>query len=369
VLESLAHSARVGSDSGLLGGGAISLYHAAGGHLSGSDWKSLRLDGALLSGADLSGSDFRGCTLRAADLSSADLTSTDLRFADLTGANLDAGANIIGLAPDAAGHRFLCLTKDSELGWITSQGDGSLKMSVRPLPRTLRWPESVFLLREDIVLVTAHGEFLIADISGGTAAEIAYFRVSSALRSAAVIDQALLGFILEPEHAASEALLLDIESGQVRWRTQVEPDGGACGWFADGVVMASGQELALFHGGGSVQLGRGGIEASVTAICVQHDEAILVTEDGHETWIPLHNTANPAPAVAVHKGAGTAVTAANGQVLSAGNDGSVTLTRRDANASLAIIARAERRLRCTGARIERLKSDRELAIFTANGAQ
>ena len=68
VLASPAHSARVGSDQGILGGGAISLYHAAGGQFAGSDWRSLQLDGAILAGADLSGSDFQGSTLRAADL-------------------------------------------------------------------------------------------------------------------------------------------------------------------------------------------------------------------------------------------------------------------------------------------------------------
>jgi len=102
VLASLTHSARVGSGQGILGGGAISLYHAAGGQFTGFDWRSLQLDGAILAGADLSGSDFRDSTLRAADLSSADLTGIDLTSADLTGANLDAGGSVIGLTPDAS---------------------------------------------------------------------------------------------------------------------------------------------------------------------------------------------------------------------------------------------------------------------------
>ena len=223
VLASLAHSARTGSGQGILGGGAISLYHAAGGRLAGSDWRSLQLDGALLAGADLSASDFRGSTLRAADLSSADLTGTDLRSADLTGANLDAGGTIIGLAPDASAHRFLCLTQDCELGRITVHADGSLKFSVIPLPRALRSPENVYVLRDDIVLVTAHSEFLIADISEEPRTEVAYFRVSSEIRSVAVVDQALLGFIFEPEYSDSEALLVDIDSGQARWRVPVSP--------------------------------------------------------------------------------------------------------------------------------------------------
>ena len=294
VLASLAHSARVGSGQGILGGGAISLYHAAGGQFTGSDWRSLQLDGAILAGADLSGSDFQGSTLRAADLSSADLSGTDLTSADLTGANLDAGGNIISLTPDASAHRFLCLTEDCELGRISVQADGSLKLSVIQLPRTLRWPENVYLLREDIVLVTAHSEFLIADISDGTATEVAYFRVSSDLRSVAVVDQTLLGLLFEPEYADSEALLIDIESGQARWRVPVQPGAGACGWFAHGVVMASGQQLLLFREDGTtVPIMHGDLEPSGAAICVHDDQAILVTEYGREAWLPLDNIADP----------------------------------------------------------------------------
>ena len=73
---------------------------------------------------------FQGSTLRAADLSSADFSGTDLTSADLTGANLDAGGNVISLTPDASAHRFLCLTEDCDLGRISVQADGSLKLSV-----------------------------------------------------------------------------------------------------------------------------------------------------------------------------------------------------------------------------------------------
>ncbi|MGP8000179.1 MAG: N-6 DNA methylase [Streptosporangiaceae bacterium] len=369
VLASLAHSARVGSDQGILGGGAISLYHAAGGQFAGSDWRSLQLDGAILAGADLSGSDFQGSTLRAADLSSANLSGTDLTSADLTGANLDAGGSVIGLTPDASAHRFLCLTEDCELGRISAQADGSLKLSVIQLPRTLRWPESVYLLREDLVLVTGHSEFLIADISEGTATEVAYFRVSSDLRGAAVVDQGLLGLLFESEYADSEALLIDIESGQVRWRVPVQPGAGACGWFTHGVVMTSGEQLFLFRQDrNTMPMRHGDLEPSGAAICVHDDQAILVTEYGHETWLPLDSIADPEHTLVVHHGAGTAVTAANGDVLSSGTDGSVALTRRDANGVPAVVARVERRLRCAGAHIKNMKSEREFAVFTANGA-
>ena len=332
VLASLAHSARIGSGQGILGGGAISLYHAAGGQFTGSEWRSLQLDGALLAAADLSGSDFQGSTLRAADLSSANLSGADLTSADLTGANLDAGGSVIGLTPDASAHRFLCLTEDCKLGRISAQADGSLKLSVIQLPRTLRRPENVYLLREDLVLVTAHSEFLIADISDGIATEVAYFRVSSDLRGAAVIDQGQLGLLFEPEYADSEALLIDIESGQVRWRIPVQPGAGACGWFAHGVVITSGQQLLLFkEDRTTVPMRHGDLELAGAAICVHDDQVILITEYGAEVWLPLDNIADPEHTLIIHHGAGTAVTAANEDVVSSGTDGSVALTRRDAN--------------------------------------
>ena len=370
VLASLAHSARIDSGQGILGGGAISLYHAAGGQFTGSDWRSLQLDGAILAGADLSGSDFQGSTLRAADLSSANLSGSDLTYADLTGANLDAGGSVIGLTPDASAHRFLCLTEDCEVGRISAQADGSLKLSVIRLPRTLRRPENVYLLREDLVLVTADSEFLIADISGGTATEVAYFRVSSDLRNAAVVDQGLLGLLFEPEYADGEALLIDIASGQDRWRVPVPPGAGACGWFAHGVVMASGQQLLLLREDGTTMTMRhGDLEPSGAAICVHDNQVILITEHGREAWLPLDKIAGPEHTPIVHYGVGTAVTAANGDVLSSGTDGSVALTRRDANGIPAVLARVERRLRCTGARVKNMKSEREIAVFTANGAE
>jgi hypothetical protein len=368
VLASLAHSARVGSGQGTLGGGAISLYHAAGGQFAGSDWKSLQLDGALLAGADLSDSDFRGSTIRSADLSSANLTGADLRSADLTGANLDAGGTITGLAADASAHRFLYVTKDCELGWISVRADASLKFSVISLPRALRRPENVYLLREDIVMVTARSEILIADISDGTATEVAYFRVSSDLRAAAVVDQKLLGLIIEPEYAESEALLIDIESGQVRWRISVPPGGRPCGWFTHGIVMASDSQLLLLRENGDVEIRLPDLEPSPAAICVHDDQAILVSEYGRETWLPLNNSGDPECTLVIHSGAGTAVTAMDGQVLSSGTDGSVVLTGRDAKGVPAVVAREERRLRCDRALVEAMKSDRELAIFTANGA-
>nr|WP_225954174.1 pentapeptide repeat-containing protein [Kibdelosporangium phytohabitans] len=367
VLASLTHSARVGFGHGLLGGGAISLYHAAGGQLAGLEWRSLQLDGAVLVGADLSGCDFQGSTLRGADLSSTDLTGADFRSADLTGANLDVGSSVISLAPDASPRAFFSLTKDCKLGRISFQADGSLKFSIIQLPRTLRWPDNVHLLKEDLVLVTAHSEFLIVDISEGTTTEIAYFRVLSELRSAAVVDQAL-GLLNEPEYGDSEALLIDIATSEVRWRVPVRVRGGVCSWLTNGILIAAEELLLLLRDDRSGTMGPRDHEAPATAVCVHEDQVILATDDGRETWLSLNSLGKPECTLAVHSGAGTAVTVADGTVLSSGVDGSLAVTARDTNGSPTVVTRVERRLLCTGARVEGMQGEREFDLFVANGA-
>jgi len=112
----------------------------------------------------------------------------------------------------------------------------------------------------------------------------------------------------------------------------------------------------------------GDMKLSIVAICIHDDQAILVAENGCQAWFPLKTTPDPGRNLAVHDGAGTAVTAANGNVLSSGTDGSVALTGPDANGALTVVARVEQRPRCTGARVKNMQSEREVAIFIANGA-
>jgi hypothetical protein len=372
VLGSLAHSARTGSGQGLVGSGAISLYHAAGGGLAGGDWRSLELDGALLAGADLSHSDFRGSSLRSADLSSADLTGVDLRSADLTGANLDAGGPVISLAADAYPRRFLCLTQECELGRIAVQSDGTLRYTAVRLPRSLRWPGNIYLLAEDTVLVTAHSEFMIADISEVPAREVAYFRVSSDIASAAVVGRQFLGIRVEPRPADSEALLIGIADGQLRWRVPVFAGARAYEWLTDGLIVQSDTLLLLIHADSRVTRATPHDTETgppTAALCVRGEQAITISDSGQLAWFPLGDVAGSGAALAVHHCAGTAVTAANGDVLSAGSDGSVALAQRRPDGTPVVAARVERRIRCAGARIEGMKGNREHAVFASNGAE
>ena len=84
--------------------------------------------------------------------------------------------------------------------------------------------------------------------------------------------------------------------------------------------------------------------------------------------MPLNSNGDPESTLPVHRGAGAAVTAADGQVISSGAGGSVALTARDANGVPAIVASIEWQLRCDGALIEAMKGERELALLAANGA-
>ncbi len=375
VLAALAHSARVGSGQDILGGGAISLYCAIGGQTKESDWRSLQLDGALLAGADFSESDLRGSTLRGADLSSADLTGADLRRSDLTDANLNAGGNIVALAPDVTPHHYFCLTQESGLGRIAVNADGTLRSSFIPLPYPLRGPGNLYILAEDVVLITTDSEFLIVEIGSGgsgqdgTAEEVARFRISSDFRSIAVVDQAFLGLLLDTESNKSEALLVDVRSGQIAWRISVPRGDCICGWFRDGIVIAYDSEAVICRADGNNSTTTIGTNFRVSGrnLSVCDHTVIAVTDDGRAAWLPMDGVTEVA-SVCGHSGAGTAVIAANRDVLSAGSDGSVALLRRDGDGIPVLVSRLERRLRCSGAKVDELTSDRELAVFLANGA-
>jgi len=369
ILASLAHSARVGAGQGILGGGAISLYYAIDAiddQAHGLDWKSLDLDGALLAGADLAGTDLCGSTLRGADLSLVDLTDADLRGADLTDANLTAGGSIIAFSPDSTPHRYICLAPESGLGRIAVKANNSLSFSFISLPRTLRSPQNLFMLTEDVVLITASSEFLIVEIGSGTAEEAAHFRIASDIRTVTVLNQSLVGLLLEPEWGQCEALLVNIDSGQILWRIPVSPNGRAYGWSTEGIAIAYDNEMAVYHADTSFSTIRSHIQPSGHSLSLYNDAVIAVTSDGQAAWVPL--TSTEVETVPVHSGTGTAVLAAGGDILTAGSDGSVALVRRDRIGGLAEIARLERRLRCAGARVDGLKRERERLIFLANDA-
>jgi hypothetical protein len=126
--------------------------------------------------------------------------------------------------------------------------------------------------------------------------------------------------------------------------------------------------LLLFRKDRTISRVHGNMNLSVVAICVNDDQAIVVAENGRQVWFPLKKAADPVRYLAVHDGAGTAVTAANGNVLSSGTDGSVALAGPNVNGALTVVARVEQRLRCAGARVKNMQSEREIAILIANGA-
>ena len=366
VLASLAHSARVGTGQGLLGGGAISLYYAIGDHANGYDWRSLDLDGALLPGADLSRSDLRGSSLRGADLSGSDLTGADLRRADLTDADLGAGGSIIAISQDIEQHRYVCLTPESGLGRIATKMDGSLSFHFIPLPRTLQSPENLFALEEDLFLIAARSEFLIVKILSGTVEEVTHFRIPSYIRAVSILGKSLLGLLLEPEQGLCEAMLTNIDSGEVIWRMPVSPHGRAFGWSNYGVVIAYDGAVVVFNENASPST-ISNISISGHNLSLQDDMAIAVTDDGRTVCIHLDGSME-AETLSVHSGAGTAVVGAGTDILTAGSDGSVALIRRSDDSTLVEAGRLVRRLRCSGARVDGLEHERERLIFLANGA-
>jgi hypothetical protein len=100
---------------------------------------------------------------------------------------------------------------------------------------------------------------------------------------------------------------------------------------------------------------------------MQGNTPVAATSDGRVAW-PGTDDSPLAGFVAAHQGVGTAVTTSASSVLSTGADGSITLTRRDANSPPVIVSRLERRLRCSDARVKGLRRERERTAFLANGA-
>jgi DNA-binding GntR family transcriptional regulator len=367
VLARIARSAAVGPGSELIGGGAISLFAAIGGQLSGAGWRSLNLDGALLPGADLTGADLRGSTLRGGDLSSADLTGADLRGCDLSDASLTAGGAIVALSPQAPGRQFAGLTTESELGRITVAADGALTYSAIRGPSSVESPTGLCTLGEDLLLVSGGSELLIVHVGGAAAEEVSRFRISGAVRAVDIVERSALGLLVETGPGRAAALLADIGSGRLTWRIPVPPGGQACAWSATGVAIAYRTGIRVYRADG----GSGPAEADLTCsgrgLSMQAGTAVAVTAEGRVAWLPPGG-AQPVVSVAVHHGAGTAVAASGDSILSAGADGSIAITRRNGAGPPVVVARLERRLRCEGARVRGLRREQERLAFVANGA-
>lgn len=367
VLASLAHSARLGSRQGFLGGGAMSLLSCVG-NIAGADWKALDLDGALLAGADLSGCDFRESTLRGADLSQANLTDADMRGADLTDANLAAGNSVIAFSQDTTPHRYLCLTPDAEIGRISIKADDSLVFSSVRMPQAVRAPRAVFALAEDVVLIAAQAEFVIAEIGAAAADEAARFRVSNDITAVTVLSRSQLGLLIESELGHSEALLADIESGQVVWRVPVISNGLSFGWSENGILIAHENGMTFFDKTGSAHAVHIDIIPSGPTLSMRNDKITMLTQDARAICIRTDGLLESSTAP-LHNGIGTAMIATGTAVLTAGSDGSLALVRTDDAGALVEVARLERRLRCSGAKVDRMKREHERSVFVANGAK
>ena len=367
VLSSLAHSARAGSGQGFLGGGALSLLCAIDGHMAGCEWKSLDLDGALLAGAELEGCDFRGSSLRGADLSRANLADADIRGVDLTDANLSGGGSVVAFSRDSTSHRYLSLTAEAEIGRISVKSDGALIFSAIRTPRLLRSPQRVFLIAEDVILITAQAEFLIVEVGTGVAEEAAYFRVSNDIRAVTILDQSFIGLVIESD-GYDEALLCAIESGEVQWRIPVAAGGMAFGWAGNGIVIAYDDELVHYASNKDGRTVVSGLTSGGGDISVGEDGIVFLTDDARVAWLDPSGSLESFTG-RLHEGKGTAVIASGAEVLTAGSDGSVVLLRRDSSGELVEISKLERRLRCAGAKVANLRREHERAIFIANGAR
>lgn len=360
VLSAIGHSARLGSSQHLAGAGAISLYCALRGGAPGEDWRSLELDGALLSRCDLRGSDFRGSSLRRADLASADLSNADFRDADLTDASLDSGGNIIAVAADVLGSAFLCLTPDSDVGRLAVGDDGRISAEFIIADEPLRWPRSIYPLAEDIALIVGQAKVRVVELASGVASTLAHFRISNDIRHVILLSPSLLGLVVDSEVAGLVATLLDIETGEVHWRTGL-PSGEIFAWTSEAVFVATWEGVIRCRRDVTDVVLRG---EGISALHALDGLLAVGTVEGDV----LCSEEALARVPGVHVGATIALAGFGDFLVSTGVDGAIAVVGPDDGGVFGVRSRLTRHLHCVGARVRGLQGERELEAFLANGA-
>jgi hypothetical protein len=369
ALSSLVHSARTDFDSGLLGGGAISLYHAAGGQLRGLEWQNLSLDGALLGNADLSHAVLRGSSLRGANLSSADLTGTDMRGTDVTGANLDTGQLIIDITPAATPDHYLALTSEGEILSLAIEPSGDLHLSDEVRKIGLDAPIRIFLLGEDAVLAISTSEIAIFEMDVSGCSEVARFRVASNILHATLTRSGDVAVVVEVR-GVPIAIRIAVETARLSQESNA-PDQFDDFCCLEDRFLFAGRDGPHSEGVGTLE--RLDIAASSLSEGDDVSEALLGTLDGAVGRVGLLVNSGGRKVLSVtlgnepaHNGAVTAVAPASGGVISSGMDGTIVLSRF--SESGVDMSRLDRRLRCAGALVADVKGTREQQLLIHNGA-
>ena len=150
------------------------------------------------------------------------------------------------------------------------------------------------------------------------------------------------------------------------WRVPVASHGTAFGWSSDGIAIAYDDNIAVVNESSTLAI-TSDVLISGHTLSLQDNMVVAVTDDGRAACFPLDNSIEGGT-LSVHGGAGTAVIAAGTEILTAGSDGSIALIRRRKDNTLTEAGRLTRRLRCSGARVDRMKRERERLIFLANEA-
>lgn len=374
ILSSIAHSAGLQVDGGLLGGAAATLFNAAGGSFGTQAWSDLNLDGALLVRADLACVDLRRSTLRGASLASADLTGADLRGCDLTDANLGMNDVIIDLQ-DAVSGGFLGLTSGAALTRVRLDHQKQITVNDVVDSLSLQRPRRVLNTTETTVLATGDAQVCVVLLSDHSGEEVASFRIANAIRDLDLVDATLLGLLVADDYGGLRALLVDLSDGTVQWARHVSSESRSCRWNTEGVVAASNHGL-IWHpaeGGTRLVAEHGAITSSRIAPEAPYKNettpaALYGTTYGYIGLTRLGEDASHADRAEVSTSPVSSLAIDGSTVLVASADGSIAVWEVG-DGSLRRTGVAERRLRCDGALVTGLMGPREKELFAANGAR
>jgi site-specific DNA-cytosine methylase len=234
-LESFARSA-IGTDTGYLGGNAITLFYLSRGELPHCDYSRLRLDRAQLPGADLTGSRFVEASLRYANLDNANLEGADLTNADLEGVQLDETSQVLALAVRGR-DRIVAAYEDRSLReWRLRPGAADSRV-IHMLDHQA---EHVCLTPRGHLVASGDGALSVLDLAGDSAVARSRFGTKSCFRFIIPGERSAL-FAEELSGGLTRVLWLSVPEKQLRDHRDIEEAVTCCAQL-DGKMYAFGTE-------------------------------------------------------------------------------------------------------------------------------
>jgi Pentapeptide repeats (8 copies)/NACHT domain/C-5 cytosine-specific DNA methylase len=368
-LESFARSATTGTDTGYLGGNAITLFYLSRGELPRCDYSGLHLDHAQLPGADLTGHRFVEASLRYANLDNANLEGADFTDADLEGVQLDETSQVLALAVRGT-DRVVAAYEDRSLReWRLRPGAAD-----SPVIHTLdHKAEQLYLTPRGHLVASGDGALSVLDLAGDSAVAVSRFGTKSCFRFIIPGEQSAL-FAEEMSGGVTRVLWLGVPEKRLRDHSDIDEAVTCCAQL-DGKMYAFGTEdtvqIIWFSDDGERHKSAFR-DPGVSCLDLRIEQDAILVATGHQdgtvgltTVLPVGQEGGIAPPKRHRVHAGTVTTISfgeDGQIISGGIDRAVCVmptpeTHPDATEPQ--IRRLCLTLRCQNVRFAGMRTERE----------